>query len=99
MPYFKVRLSGAGISYPFVDGSDPVIGFFTTRLVRARDIRQAHCLAKELVLSEWRHGGRYADGNVGSAPTLVVEESWRVSLLSGIFGRRPGGYSFYSHDD
>ena len=99
MPYFKVRLSGAGISLSVVDGSDPAIGFFTTRLVCARDPEHAHGLAKEAVLSEWQPGGAYASGNVGALPALVVEESWQVGLLEGILGRRPSGYSFYTHDD
>jgi hypothetical protein len=64
MPYFRVRLSGAGISYPFVEsGDDPVIGFFTTRLVRASDLHDAHSVAKKLVLSEWEPGGSYAASN------------------------------------
>ena len=99
MPFFKVRLSGAGIEYPFVYGGDPVIGFFATRAVRARDIEHAHQLAKEAVLSEWRPGGRYAAENRGHVPSLVVEDSWRVGVFDGLFGRRPGGYTFYTHDD
>ena len=97
MPYFKVRLSGAGISYP-VEGPDPVIGFFTTRLVQAPNLMQAQHVATELVLSEWRPGGQYAGDNAGSLPQLVVEELWPVSLLSGIFGRKPRGYTFYTRD-
>jgi hypothetical protein len=97
MPYFKIRLSGAGISLP-VGGDDPAIGFFATRLVRARDPGHAASLAKELVLSEWRPGATYASSNLGLLPALVVEESWRVGLLAGILGRRPAGYSFYTHD-
>jgi hypothetical protein len=99
MPYFKVRLSGAGISYPFENSSDPVIGFFTTRMVRAPSLESAHHAAKELVLSEWRPGGQYASGNSGSVPKLAVDESWTVSFLSGIFGHNPAGYTFYAHDD
>ena len=99
MPFFKVRISGAGIEYPFVDGGDPVIGFFSTRAVRARHIEHAHQLAQEAVLSEWRPGGRYATDNRGAVPALVVEESWPVGLIEGIFGRKPGGYTFYTHDD
>ena len=99
MPYFKVRLSGVGISLPFKDGSDPVIGFFTTRMVRAPSVEQAHAMSEEIVLSEWRPGGPYFEGNSGSLPSLAVEESWQVSLLTGIFGRKPRGYSFYSYDD
>ena len=99
MPYFKVQLSGAGISLQAVDGADPAIGFFTTRLVRARDPEHAHSLAKEAVLSEWQPGGAYAGGNIGTLPSLIVEESWQVGLLEGILGRRASGYAFYSHDD
>ena len=98
MPYFKVRLSGAGISLPF-DGGDPVIGFFTTRLVRARDPEHAQDLAKQLVLSEWLAGGAYATANTGAIPTLVIEESWQVGLLQGILGRSRFGYAFYANDD
>lgn len=99
MPYFKVRLSGAGISYAFDDGSDPVIGFFTTRVVRAADLGQAHAAATKLVLSEWLPGGRYAADNAGSPPTLSIDEAWPIGFLFGLFGSRPGGYSFYRYDD
>ena len=99
MPFFKVRLSGAGIDYPFVDGSDPMIGFFATRAVRAKSIEHARDLAKESILSEWRIGSRYAKDNRGSIPALVVEESWPIGLIEGLFGRKPSGYTFYSNDD
>jgi hypothetical protein len=99
MPYFRVILSGSGISYPFVDAPDPVIGFFTTRDVRARNLEHAHSVAKELVLSEWRPGGTYATDNAGAVPSLAVENSFSIGLLKGIFGRKPAGYSFYTHDD
>ena len=99
MPYFRVTLSGSGISYPFEDGSDPVIGFFTTRDVRASDFESAGHLAKELVLAEWRDSGPYAAANRGAIPSLVVENSFPIGMLEGIFGRKPAGYSFYTHDD
>ena len=99
MPYFKVQLSGTGISFRVVDGSDPAIGFFTTRLVRAKNADHAHSSAKATVLSEWRPGGDYAGGNRGALPSLTVEESWQVGLVAGILGRKGGGYSLYSHDD
>ncbi len=97
MPHFKVMLSGQGIDLPF-DGT-PVVGFFTTRLVRATDLAAAERQAKNLVLSEWQSGGIYAATNRGSIPTLKVEESFPVSFLAGTFGRRPSGYTFYRHED
>ncbi len=97
MPHFKVMLSGRGINLPF-DGT-PVVGFFTTRLVRAADLPAAEQQAMDLVLSEWQPGGTYAATNRGSVPTLTVEESLPVGFLAGTFGRKPSGYAFYSHED
>ena len=99
MPYFKVMLVGRGISYPSSNGGDPIIGFFTTRLIKATDETHAQHLAKEAVLAEWRPGGEYASANAGSLPALTVDDSWRVGPLSGIFGRRPRGYAFYRRED
>ena len=97
MPHFKVMLSGRGIDLPF-DGT-PAIGFFTTRLVRAPDLATAELDAIELVLSEWRPGGKYAVANQGGAPALMVEDSFPVGFLAGLFGRKGSGYAFYTHED
>jgi hypothetical protein len=97
MRHFKVMLSGRGIDLPF-EGT-PVVGFFTTRLVRAADLSAAEEQAKGLVLAEWQPGGTYAAINRGSIPTLTVEESFPVGFLAGILGRKPSGYTFYSHED
>jgi hypothetical protein len=97
MPHFKVILSGRGIDYPF-DGVS-VVGFFTTRLMRAPNLAKAESLAKDLVISEWRSGSPHAAANRGSIPTLAVEQSFQVGALAGLFGRKPSGYSFYHHED
>jgi len=96
MPYFKFILSGRGIDLPFE--SESVVGFLTTRLVRAADLASAESLAKDLVLSEWRYGGTYAQANRGSLPVLSVEQSMPVGWLAGVFGRKPSGYTFYRHE-
>jgi len=98
MPYFRVMLSGTGISYVFGDGSEPAIGFFTTRIVKANDLLHAHQSAKELILSEWRLGGDYAADNRGALPTLSIENSLSIGYPSGLFGRKGGGYAFYTQD-
>lgn len=97
MPHFKVTLSGRGIYLPF-DG-DPVIGFFTTRLVCATDLPSAESLATNLVMSEWCTGGTYAQANRGSLPALSIEGSSPVGWLAGVFGCKPSGYSFYRYED
>lgn len=97
MSHFKVILSGRGIDLPF-EGSS-AIGFFTTRVLKAADLPAAESQAMELVLSEWRPGGTYADTNRGSLPALEVEQSFSLGFLVGIFGRKPSGYSFYRYED
>jgi len=97
MPHFKFILSGRGIDLPLEDES--VVGFFTTRLVRAADLTSAESLVKDLVPSEWCSGGIYAQANRGSLPVLSVEQSIPVGWLAGVFGRKPSGYAFYRHED
>ena len=97
MPHFKVIFSGRGIDCAV--GDDRAVGFFTTRLVKAPDLAKAESVAKELVLAEWRPGGQYSTSNRGPVPILIVEESFPLGLLAGIFSRRRTGYSFYRHED
>jgi hypothetical protein len=100
MPFFRVVLSGSGISYPFEDESEqPVIGFFTSLVVKAPDLAGAHRLAKDLILAQWCEGGSYATANRGAPPSIVIENSFPIGLFQGIFGRKRAGYTFYSHDD
>ncbi len=98
MPFFRVMLAGSGISYPCTDGSLPAIGFLTTRDVRASSLQEAERKAKELVLVEWRSGGKYFSANQGACPSITVEESFQLTYLRGIFARKPSGYSFYTHE-
>ena len=97
MPFFRVMLSGTGISIPSEDGSAPVVGFYTTRDVYASNVEQATTKATDLVLKHWLPGGSYATVNQGAVPTITLDKSWRVTLLFGLFGRKPYGYVFYPH--
>jgi hypothetical protein len=92
-------LEGRGISLQCEGAADPAIGFYTARVVRASDPEQAQAIASKVVLAEWLAGGKYAVANSGSVPSLTTDRIYTVSLLRGIFGRKPGGYSFYLRDD
>lgn len=74
MPCYRIRLSGSGISYPFVEGGDPIIGFFTACEVRARNEDAACTAAWQQVLAEWQPGDEYAAHNRGGLPSLRVED-------------------------
>jgi hypothetical protein len=99
MPYFLVRLSGEGIDLALEDSPKPAIGFFTTRLVRTTDSREASNMVIRLVLEEWRPEGQYASCNRGELPRLSVEDAWQVGWLRGTFGPSSKGYSFFLRND
>lgn len=99
MPYFNVMLSGKGIKMPFEGSPDPVIGFFTTRRVRADDVESAQIVARASVLSEWQSGGEYAVSNEGDLPALEIEECWKISWFETLTKRKPAGYAFFVNED
>ena len=98
MKTYAVRLEGTGINLSMEEGAAPAVGFFTTRWVKASSPVDASDLAKQLVLSEWTPAGKYAPNNSGQSPHLVVEETWTIGAFRALFGRKPGGYSFYISD-
>jgi len=98
MPYFQLTLSGDGISVPIEGEADPIIGFFTTRVVTAADPTIAAALAMSLVSREWSHG-KYAQQNRGGMPSLSVTASSKIGFFKGTFGRRPAGYVFFRYND
>ena len=49
MSYYRVLINGKGISMPSEDGSSTVIGFFTTRAVKAQCAEEAVEKAKAIV--------------------------------------------------
>ena len=55
MPYYMVMLCGTGIEVVMdFDGSQrPVVGFYATRSVQARDAEEAGRRATELVRQAW----------------------------------------------
>src|SRR5207247_9723918 len=63
----------------------PAIGFYTTRVVAASNIREAEQLALAAVRREWRR--KSFEDVAGRVPTLAVEE---IRLLAGRFRLRSG---------
>ncbi|MGF2076068.1 hypothetical protein, partial [Enterococcus casseliflavus] len=73
-----------------MDDGDPVIGFFTTRFVRARDENEAAAAVVERVLKEWKAGGAYAAGGV---PDVDVRHVWRLGWWAALRSGAGGGYT------
>ena len=95
MPHFRVKLEGTGILASLESGGAPVIGFFTTRQVRAANASDAVSRALSEVATEWATGS-YAMLNKGARPTLSAEAVWRESWWRVLWQRAPRGYTFYS---
>jgi hypothetical protein len=93
MPYFKVMLHGTGIYIQTEKPLETIIGFYTTRLVRAKTDADAITKAKANVETEWV-SGKYSKSNNGIAPQLSVESVFRSGLFEWLRFNN-SGHSFY----
>ncbi len=96
MPYFQVVLEGEGVDLPAPETGDSAFGFYTTRIVKARDVVHAGEVACLRELAVWREGGIHAHGHV---PRLTLESVTAIGYFKGRFGRQPRGYSFFTRKD
>ena len=97
MAYFSVVINGKGISVPSPSEDREIIGFYTTRWVKAATVEEAKSVAGRLVLSDWIDG-EYADSNSGKQPRISVDSISQVSLFKYLW-RQPGrGHIFYTSE-
>lgn len=96
MPFFKVMLHGTGISLETDKLVGTIIGFYTTRLVRAKTEGDAKIKAKSDVEAEWASGA-YAKSNKGLAPQISVESVVRTGLFQWLRFNN-SGHSFYLNE-
>ncbi|MEH6393311.1 hypothetical protein [Pseudoalteromonas sp.] len=98
MSYFQVLLEGENFFIEF-DGKEELLGFVTTRWVKAKDKEEAELKAVDLVKNDQhlRNLLRTSDGDLPS-PMIFLSEMRDVNWFT-YFRRNPGaGYSFYSMD-
>ncbi len=93
MPFYRVMLHGKGINVDLDDEWGPMIGFFTTRLVKADSAAEAEDKAKAMVLSEWSSGTN-AEANKDMLPILSVESVNESTFVESLSFKNTG-YSFY----
>ncbi len=97
MPYFRVQLHGTGICLVGSDSEPPIVGFYTTRIVRAESREAAATAAARSVTAQWGSGTAYAKNNRGSLPMLSVEWA-KDDTFIGSLRFRGTGHTFYSAD-
>lgn len=98
MAYFSVVMNGEGISVSSSDPDNDIVGFYTTRWVKAQNVEDAKQLAIGLVARDWTEG-EYAGLVSESPPRITIEEINEVSLFTYLRRRLGRGHTFYSSDD
>ena len=95
MPYYRVRVEGTGISVTMSERT--LVGFFTTRAVRARSPDEAVEKVRAMVTDAWVTG-KYAAWNKGAPPAIRVEEVWRSPWHQNVFFKNDG-HVFYPDEE
>ncbi len=81
-----------------LENRNPIIGFFTTRFVRATDENAAAKKASLLVDKEWA-GLPLKESNSGTRPRLSVNTVKEIGLVAYLSGRPRKGFTFYTDGD
>lgn len=95
MSYFQVLLEGENF-FIELNGKEELLGFFTTRWVKADDQKQAELKAVELVKNDQHlHNLVKLPEGESLSPMIYLSEICKVNWFTYI-KRKPGaGYSFY----
>lgn len=97
MPYFQVMLNGEGVHIAHENPKDAIVGFYTTRIVRATDEADAERAACAMVQAQWL-APKYKSNNVGGPPQLSIESVQRTSFWAWLRSRNTG-HVFYGPED
>jgi len=95
MSYFQVLLEGENFFVEF-DGQEELLGFVTTRWVKAQDEQQAELKAVDLIKNDTHLQNLLRTSNNELPPPMIyLSEMCKVNWFT-YCRRRPGaGYSFY----
>lgn len=95
-PFFNVLAEGSNLCIPGRNGEPPAIGFFTSRVVWANEVRNAEDKALQSVRDDWQTG-RYASQPTSDQLKLTVSESSLSSFVRWVLA--PGkGHVFFPAD-
>jgi len=110
VPFFRILIHGDGINVPCTTESNrtlgwgppdaeqpPIVGFYTTRYVRAPDVDTARKKAIAAVAKLWSEPP-FSEINRGKPPVLSLDEMAQVDLWRGLFGKPRKGHIFYGPD-
>jgi hypothetical protein len=110
VPYFRIILHGDGICVHLdagtagatgiaaAEGQKPIIGFYTTRFVRAPDEKAAIGKAIRMVERLWSKPP-WSGINHGVPPRLSIDEVQQIGTIAYLTGRPRSGHIFYNNID
>ena len=90
-------MQGRGIHIASEVFGKPIIGFYTTRLVKAESLAAAKVKAKVHLLKEW-DAEPYVSSNSGSSPTVTIQSVQQAGFSDWLKFKNKG-YSFYVDDN
>ena len=94
MPFFQVLIEGANLSIPGESDGDPIVGFFTSRIVWSSNLARAEAKALESVKQLWC-AGSYAQQPSAAQLVLSVSESAPATLRQWLSAPNKG-HAFFS---
>jgi hypothetical protein len=97
MPYFRVMLHGEGIDLLVEGSTEPAIGFYITRIIRASSPDEATERVRSVIAHEWAMEP-YKSSNRGLSPRLTMESVSEATFFDWLTFKKPG-YSLYSNDN
>ena len=94
MPFYRVLIEGKNLNVPGQHGTRAIVGFFTTRVVRATTSEEAERKAISAVRSEWQKP-KFKNQLGGRSLDLAVSEVGESSFLRWL--KAPNrGHTFFS---
>ncbi len=94
MPYFLVMMRGEDILLPSEGASEPIVGFYTTRLVKAASSEVAQHKAQAMLSAEWE-SGQYVELNKGRRPRISIESVRETTFIHSLRFKN-SGHTFYT---
>ncbi len=100
MSYFQIIIEVTGLKCPLEDGGR-VAGFYTNRLARGADRREAFGDARNRLLAESEVAGliEMSRNNGGGEPQVSMTEAHEIPFWKYLFTRNQQGLAMYPEDE
>jgi len=100
MPTFYILANTSGITHPVANNSSPIVGFYSTLRVKARNLNDAIATALQRIESDGHASDIIESSKVtGVDPKTIVEEIYKVSWFRSLLPYKATGLIFYDDSE